>query len=117
MGMTEDKVRQLVMQGREAGSLDAPAVGGDDPSALVDLVAAPEAEMAGDACQLVEDVQAAVDRLPPEDAELLRQRMAGRPLWKIGEQRGVSRERVRQLETRARQRLAAVPGLRELLAG
>jgi RNA polymerase sigma factor (sigma-70 family) len=107
----------LVVRARQVVSFDAPAGAGEDRSSLVELLAAPEPEPSPGDGQLVEDVNAALDRLPPEDADLLRQRMDGRTFVQIGEQRGVSRTRVQQQETRARARLAAVPGLRELLAG
>lgn len=53
-------------------------------------------------------VHGAIDRLPPRLQTILRQRMSGMTLGEIGDAEGVCKERVRQLERRAREILVDI---------
>jgi len=52
-----------------------------------------------------DDVDAAIAGLPPREGDVVRRRMQGQTLKEIGAHLSVSKERVRQLETRAHLRL------------
>lgn len=48
-----------------------------------------------------------VDRLPPREADVVRRRMAGQTLREVGDALSLSKERVRQIEAQAHDRLRA----------
>ncbi|MGA0133197.1 MAG: sigma-70 family RNA polymerase sigma factor [Opitutales bacterium] len=106
-----EKVVQHLCHEQYPASLDAP-VGEDDGATfgqtLADDSAETPAEAAGRSSD-IERVRRALDELPPRDADVLRMREGiGGPemtLEQIGGRLGVTRERARQVEQRARRRL------------
>ena len=107
-----DKVRELLRIAQDPLSLDA-TVGEEDDASLSDFIEdqrvdAP-AEMATRA-MLTEAIEAALDDLPARERELLRLRFGlddGQPrtLEELGREFGVTRERIRQIETKTLARL------------
>lgn len=111
-GIPLEKVPALLLQSRAALSLDAP-VSRDSDATLADLLPGDGAEdpaapnERGELQRLLED---AVSHLPPREKAVLRLRFgigaAALPtLEQIGQVLGVTRERVRQIEVKALQRL------------
>lgn len=108
---TPEKVVQFLCHEQHPASLDAP-VGEDEGltfgQTLADDSAETPVEAAGRSSD-VERVRRALDELPPREASVLRMREGiGGPamtLEQIGGKLGVTRERARQLEQRARRRL------------
>jgi len=105
-------------------SLDAP-IAEDDERPLETVIADEELEPQEQLLQadLRTRLAAAITRLPPREAAIVRQRFGidvdqSQTLGEIGEQFGVSRERIRQLESRALKQLREVctaEGLQEYL--
>ncbi len=58
-------------------------------------------------------LQESLTRLPPAWTSLLRERMAGRKLQEIADERGISKERVRQIQAKAIDRLREFAGERK----
>ncbi|MDP8923655.1 MAG: sigma-70 family RNA polymerase sigma factor [Chloroflexota bacterium] len=108
MGTTPEKVRQILRAAKQPISLETP-VGEDEGNTIADFVAdrgvqAP-AEAADDA-MLKHQVENALAELSPRERQVLRMRFGledgrDRTLGEIGEELGVSRERVRQIEAEA----------------
>lgn len=108
-----DKVKLALEAGRSIDSLDRP-VGEDGTATLGDLIAKDSPGPAEKLEELdqVRVVEEALANLSPREARIIRLRYAiGVPkrltLREIGEELGVTRERVRQLQLRAQRRLAA----------
>lgn len=112
MDTTPDKVENLLEIARRPVSLETP-IDEDGDSTFGDFVEdvnspAPAEEVATHL--LHEQLQGALDRLPPREAQILRLRYGledGRvyTLEEVGQTIGVTRERVRQLEAQALNRL------------
>ena len=112
MEITPDKVENLLEIARRPVSLETP-IDDDGDSTFGDFVEdvnspAPADEVATHL--LHEQLQGALDRLPPREAQILRLRYGledGRvyTLEEVGQTIGVTRERVRQLEAQALNRL------------
>lgn len=90
-------------------SLDAPlASDGDEHKTVGDTLAAPE----HNAIEVIErnrtisELNRKIERLPERMQYVLRSRMAGMTLKEVGAELGVGRERVRQIEEDAKQKLA-----------
>ena len=108
MGTTSEKVRQILRAAKQPISLETP-VGEDEGNTIADFIAdrgvqAP-AEAADDA-MLKHQVESALAELNPRERQVLRMRFGledgrDRTLGEIGEELGVSRERVRQIEAEA----------------
>ena len=108
MGTTSEKVRQILRAAKQPISLETP-VGEDEGNTIADFIAdrgvqAP-AEAADDA-MLKHQVENALAELNPRERQVLRMRFGledgrDRTLGEIGEELGVSRERVRQIEAEA----------------
>ncbi len=108
MGTTSEKVRQILRAAKQPISLETP-VGEDEGNTIADFIAdrgvqAP-AEAADDA-MLKHQVEGALAELNPRERQVLRMRFGledgrDRTLGEIGEELGVSRERVRQIEAEA----------------
>ncbi len=99
-------------------SLDRPIGGDEDDRRLLDLLRDPAAEEHGPPDEmarlaLVQAVRAELDRLKPIEAEVIRQRFGlgdsdeERTLKAIGDRYSLSRERIRQIQAQALQRLRA----------
>jgi RNA polymerase sigma factor (sigma-70 family) len=110
-GLPPQKVPELLLQGRTALSLDAP-VSGESETTWADLLpeGAVDPGAPGEQGELRRLLEEAVSNLPPREKAVLRLRFgigtAPLPtLEQIGRVLGVTRERVRQIEVRALQRL------------
>lgn len=108
-----DKIIDALCSSSGHSSLDSPLSSDGDAGTLLDVKADEDAEMAdhsSDVDSLKEDVNAVLDILGGREAEIIRQFYGiGCPektLDEIGEDLGISRERVRQLKDRAVRRLS-----------
>ena len=116
MGMSEEKVRQILKVAKEPVSLDAP-VGDDAGMTIGDFVEDKSAFAAADAVeqsQLREVVEQLLNELTPREAAVVRMRFGidvgeARTLEEVGAQYELTRERVRQIEVKALRKLKA-PG-------
>jgi RNA polymerase primary sigma factor len=125
LGVEPARIRETRRVARATLSLETP-MGEDGELARGDLIgdeqataAAQEAVEAGD---LAERLESALDELLPRERHVLRQRfgLAGgreRTLGEVAEEMGVSRERVRQIETEALAKLRHMRHLRHELFG
>ena len=112
-GVAEERLTDLLEIVEDAVSLETPVAGGD--TLYGDLVENEEAEgpdAAAAARFRAEELEAALGRLEPRLRELLERRFglaghAAQTLDEIGRSLGITRERVRQLETRALRELRA----------
>ena len=107
LGLSEETVRQTLARVPRSISLET-RVGKDQDTQLGDLLedgkATPEQTLTRDA--LHDDLELLLDELSPREAEVIRSRFGleddhPRTLAEIGEAMALSRERVRQIETRA----------------
>ena len=108
MELTEQKVRDIMKIAREPLSMESP-VGDDGDSQLGDFIedsmtAAPH-EAAVDQ-SLRDAIKGVLDDLPPREAKILRMRYgidttSDHTLEEVGKQFEVTRERIRQIETKA----------------
>jgi RNA polymerase primary sigma factor len=119
-------IRQAILHALKenpaAASLDAPVGGSEGESTLADLLA--DEETRGPEDTVVEellcgDVRALLERLPPREMEILRQRygLGGRKpasLEEIGVRLHMTRERIRQIEKRALRRIRCTAASRRL---
>ena len=115
--MTEEEISVTIPVSRGALSLDAPMGDGSDMTLLDylpdDVVAAPDDDATNG--NLADSVVSALAALPPREAKVLRMYFGfdrGDPvtLDRIGEQLGVTRERVRQIKDRALWRIRVSAG-------
>lgn len=112
LDLTPGKVFQIQKYGREPISLDTP-LGEDGDSSFGDMIEDPDAVVPADAANftlLREQLHAVLDTLTEREAGILTMRYGlanGQPatLDNIGQSYGVSRERIRQIETRAMAKL------------
>jgi RNA polymerase primary sigma factor len=121
LGWTVYRLRELERFTQHPASLDAPAHGADDTDLLYKLDD-PNAECPLEAA--IEGVRSAalwraLGRLPAREREVLEMRFGltgARPLTlgEIGRMLGISRERVRQIESHALNKLEASPATRPL---
>ncbi len=117
-----DQVRKLERSNSETVSLAVP-VGENDGAELGDLIEDDDFPGPPEAVELSfrhDDLEKRLNTLPPRDARVVRLRFGldgHKPLTldEVGELYGITRERVRQLETRSLERLRC-PELREYLA-
>lgn len=111
MGVSVDKVVSLILLIKEPLPIDAPR--GDEESSLADTLISEEMDSPIDATnfnELCDTVRTALKRLPPREERVLRERFGidseeKRTLEQVGRSFGISRERVRQLEGQAIERL------------
>ncbi len=110
MQLTPEKVTTLRDASRHTVSLDAPLGDAEDGSSLTDLIERPDTERVGDTTEqraFADDVRRVVEeRLPPREALIVVRRFGldgrePRGLAQIGEELGLTRERIRQLEKQA----------------
>lgn len=80
------------------------------PRQMLTDKATPHPEDATARIELIEQVQQAIQSLPPRDRLVIRARMQGRIYRDIGEEIGVSTERVRQITEQAHEKLAELLG-------
>jgi RNA polymerase primary sigma factor len=108
METTGERVRQILRAARQPISLETP-VGEEEESTIADFVADKSAHAPIDAASeamLKDHVEDALQELTPRERQVLRMRFGlhdgrDRTLGEIGEELGVSRERVRQIEAEA----------------
>jgi RNA polymerase primary sigma factor len=106
------RVEQLLSMVHQPTSLDAP-VGEDGDATLADLIKAPDAVdpyAAAEASALRRIVSEALADLTPREQRILRMRFgigstADHTLEEIGKEFGVTRERIRQIEAKALEKL------------
>lgn len=114
-GLTADKVAEYLRLGAGVISLDAPLRGGDPGSSIADLVPVAVDGLAGfdeviDRQGRIDEVRQALAHMDDREARVLRLRFGfdgqeDRTLDQIGKLFGVTRERVRQIETKAKTHL------------
>ena len=112
MGIPVARVEQVLSMVQEPTSLDAP-VGEDGDATLGDLIKAPDAvdpQAAAEASALQRIVGEALADLTPREQRILRMRFgiggaADHTLEEIGKEFGVTRERIRQIEAKALEKL------------
>jgi len=124
-GVDEDKMRRALHAARQPLSLDAPLAELDDAtlhSCIPDPVSEGPTSSAHDA-HLAARIDAVLSELPPREAFIVRLRHGiggteAHTLEEIGKLLGITRERTRQIETRAMRRLrdSLDPALMEGLA-
>jgi RNA polymerase primary sigma factor len=114
-----EKIQQIIQAAQRTISLETP-IGREDDTSLGDLIAdqvsATPYETASEA-MLRQDVAAALDTLTPREQLVLQLRFGlnhGHPhtLAEVAEQIQISRERVRQIENEALQKLRRLGGAR-----
>ena len=113
LGINPDRVREAFVAARVPISIDSP-LGEDVNATIADLVAdasaLPPAEAAVEEVFAAEVLTALGEYLTPREVDVLRLRFGlgggqARTLMEVGEELGVSRERARQLEAEAVQKL------------
>jgi RNA polymerase primary sigma factor len=112
LDMTPEKVTEMQRYGREPISLHTP-LGGDGDSEFGDLIEDPEALQPGEAVSftlLQEQLHSVLGTLPEREAGVVSMRFGltdGQPktLGEIGKVYGVTRERIRQIESKAMSKL------------
>jgi RNA polymerase primary sigma factor len=120
-GVAKMHVEQVLSLVQEPTSLDAP-IGEDGDATLADLIEAPDAvspHAAAEAASLRQSVAEALAELSPREERILRMRfgigMTDHTLEQVGKAFGVTRERIRQIEAKALQKLRGRSGTRKLL--
>jgi RNA polymerase primary sigma factor len=123
-GFTEERVRELLELVEDPVSLETPV--GDGESTVVDLIEDEKSESPDGATAAnarTAELTAAIARLNPRMKHVVLRRFGldGKPpqtLEEVGQDMGITRERVRQLETRALRELRTVaPALQLYLQG
>ena len=112
MGITLEKVREIVKVSQAPISLETP-IGEEEDSHLGDFVEDREAVSPSDAASLTmlhAAVEGVLDTLTPRERRVLQLRFGlidghQRTLEEVGKRIGVTRERIRQIETRALHKL------------
>ncbi|MCL2670999.1 MAG: RNA polymerase sigma factor RpoD [Clostridiales bacterium] len=112
MGITEDKVREIMKIAQEPVSLETP-IGEEDDSHLGDFIEdadAPAPAEAAAATMLKEQLAEVIATLTPREAKVLRLRYGlddgkARTLEEVGREFNVTRERIRQIEAKALRKL------------
>jgi RNA polymerase primary sigma factor len=120
-GITKARVEQALSMVQDPTSLDIP-IGEDGDVTLADLIEAPEAvnpHTAAEAAALRECMAEVLAELTPREERILRMRfgigMPDHTLEQVGKTFGVTRERIRQIEAKALQKLSDPARARKLL--
>jgi RNA polymerase primary sigma factor len=111
-GMPIGRVEQVLTMVQEPTSLDVP-IGEDGDATLGDLIEAPDAvdpQAAAEAGALARSVTEALAELTPREQRILRMRFGigdarDHTLEEVGQVFGVTRERIRQIEAKALEKL------------
>jgi RNA polymerase primary sigma factor len=112
MGITPERVREIIRFAQSPISLETP-IGEEEDSHLGDFVEDPEAVSPSDAASLTmlhSEVEDVLDTLTPRERRVLQLRFGlidghQRTLEEVGKRFGLTRERIRQIETKALRRL------------
>ena len=112
MEMPEEKIQKIMKIAKEPISMETP-IGDDDDSHLGDFLEDTLTESPAEALQntsLSETVRQVLDSLSPREAKVLRMRFgiemqSDHTLEEVGKQFDVTRERIRQIETKALRKL------------
>jgi len=112
MGMTEERVREIMKIAQEPVSLETP-IGEEEDSHLGDFIEDQDAQAPADAASfmmLKEQLEDVLDSLTPREEKVLRLRFGlddgrARTLEEVGQEFGVTRERIRQIEAKALRKL------------
>ena len=112
MGMTEEKVRDILKSAQEPTSMDA-TVGDEENSHLGDFIPDENAESPADAASNVflrGQIYELLDELTEREKRVIIERfgLGGEPprtLEQVGQEMGVTRERIRQIEAKAIRKL------------
>ena len=112
MEMPEDKILKIMKIAKEPISMEPP-IGDDDDSHLGDFLEDTQTVAPAEAVQnssLSETVRQVLDSLSPREAKVLRMRFgiemqSDHTLEEVGKQFDVTRERIRQIETKALRKL------------
>ncbi len=112
MEMPEDKILKIMKIAKEPISMETP-IGDDDDSHLGDFLEDTQTVAPAEAVQntsLSETVRQVLDSLSPREAKVLRMRfgiemLSDHTLEEVGRQFDVTRERIRQIETKALRKL------------
>jgi RNA polymerase primary sigma factor len=121
-GIAKAHVEQALSLVQEPTSLDIPIGDEDGDATLADLIEAPEADnphTAAESTALRDCVAEVLAELTPREERILRMRfgigMPDHTLGQVGESFGVTRERIRQIEAKALQKLSHPAMARKLL--
>ncbi len=110
MGLTVQKLTSIIKSAQSTISMDTPATNDEDSSKIADFIVdnstiTPDGRVSQD--NLLEDIRAILNQLSQKERDVLILRYGldnngtKKTLDEIGTQYGVSRERIRQIETRA----------------
>jgi RNA polymerase primary sigma factor len=112
MGITPDKVREILKIAQEPVSLETP-IGEEEDSHLGDFIEDEDAPAPVDAASFLllrEQIESVLDTLNEREQRVLRLRFGlddgkARTLEEVGREFGVTRERIRQIEAKALRKL------------
>jgi RNA polymerase primary sigma factor len=112
MGISEDKVREIMRVAQEPVSLETP-IGEEEDSHLGDFIPDEDAQVPAEAAYqslLREQLSGVLGTLTPREEKVLRLRFGledGKPrtLEEVGREFNVTRERIRQIEAKALRKL------------
>ena len=121
MGLSVARVREIMKISQEPVSLETP-IGEEEDTHLSDFIedeAAPDPADAASMLLLKEQISEVLTTLAPREAEVLRLRFGlvdgrSRTLEEVGQNFGVTRERIRQIEAKALRKLRHPVRLRKL---
>jgi len=119
-GIDPDRVREILKISQKTTSLETP-IGDDDDSYLGDFIADDTQTSPYDATSkrlLKENIEEVLSALTDREAKVLKMRFGlngARPmtLEEVGKEFGVTRERIRQIEAKALERIRQMVGTRE----
>lgn len=112
MDLTEERVREIMKIAQEPVSLETP-IGEEEDSHLGDFIEDQDAQAPAEAAAYVmlkEQLEDVLDSLTPREQKVLRLRFGlddgrARTLEEVGQEFGVTRERIRQIEAKALRKL------------